>query len=106
MDNTAKYALLKMGERIYYTGDMANPSDFGTIAEIIRPERWGMSYHLNLDDGRSFTIGPEMFHPGPGRRFWPLDEWEADRRRRIAETSGAIGDALRLIETRRNGEMG
>ena len=73
--------------RIYYTGDMANSEDFGVITAIRPADRWGPhSYDIRLDDGREWSgVFALSFTPGAGRRFWPYEEWEADRQRRIAE---------------------
>ena len=76
---------MKLGDKIYYTGDMANSEGFGQIVFINPPNRWaGETYDIAFDDGRVFKgIYPEMFDAGSGRRFWPLEEWQEDRQRRI-----------------------
>ena len=62
---------LTLGQRIYYTGDMANAESAGVVTAIS-----GTAYTLDLDDGRVFRgISPLAFEPGPGRRFWLLEEW-------------------------------
>jgi len=80
------YAKMTAGTRIYYTGDMANLESEGTIYNVVDSLRWGLSYDLHLDDGRIFRgVFPTSFTPGPGRRFWPLAEWEERRAERIKE---------------------
>ena len=76
---------MDLGQRIYYTGDMANAEDFGTIIAVREPNKYApLSYDIRLDDGRLFKgVWDLSFQPSPGRRFWPLDEWEADRQKRI-----------------------
>jgi len=74
------------GTRFYYTGDMANADGEGSISRVIDSPKWGLSYDLTFDDGRLFrSVSPLAFKPGSGRRFWPLDEWRANRAKRIAE---------------------
>jgi len=74
------------GTRFYYTGDMANADGEGSISRVIDSPKWGLSYDLTFDDGRLFrSVSPLAFEPGSGRRFWPLDEWQANRAKRIAE---------------------
>lgn len=76
---------LTLGQRIYYTGDMANCDDCGTVVAVRPPDRWCTeSYDIDLDDGRTLKgIHGLSFEPGPGRRFMPLDEYHQDRTERI-----------------------
>jgi len=78
-------AQLAPGDRFYYTGDMANEEGEGTIAAVINNE-WGTNYRCVFDDPARtpFVVTPAAFVPGPGRRFWPLREWEEDRAAKIA----------------------
>ena len=78
-------AQLAPGDRFYYTGDMANEEGEGTIAAVINNE-WGTNYRCVFDDPdrAPFIVTPAAFAPGPGRRFWPLWEWEEDRAAKIA----------------------
>ena len=81
---------LAVGTRIYYTGDMANQPDEGTVVAVRPPDRWGgESYDICLDDGRTMRGIYPSNYSGPGKRFWTLDEWEADRQRRIDEANAA-----------------
>ncbi len=74
---------LIVGTKIYYTGDMANQSAQGRIVKVYPPDRYccGGSYDIEYEDDRRMTrrITPASFAPGPGRRFWPLGEWNAKR---------------------------
>lgn len=96
---------MQPGVRFYYTGDMANASGNGVITEKLPIDpRWNYkNVKLKWDDEReTFSfIGLESFQPGPGRRFWLESDWEADRKRRIAEMTGPIGEALRKIEAQK-----
>ncbi len=71
---------MKVGTRIYYTGDVENNEDEGTIVKVNPPfMHWGETCDIRLDDGRIFrTVFPLAFDASPGRRFWPLDEWLAN----------------------------
>jgi hypothetical protein len=46
-------AKVTVGTRIYYTGDMANPDDFGTVTQIIPGNKYSPELvEVTLDDGR------------------------------------------------------
>lgn len=79
---------LQEGARVYYTGDMANPSGEGVIT-LRRPidPKWGYKQvDILLDDGRKLqAIGVEGFGSSAGSRFWLQTDWQADRDQRIAE---------------------
>jgi hypothetical protein len=87
-----KMKLVK-GQQIYYTGDMANLPGFGVVAAVRTSTRFGPeSYDLSFEDGRRFLgVYGLMFDCGPGRRFWPLDEWKAERQKQIAECRPLAG---------------
>ena len=60
---------MKIGERIFYTGDMANPEGWGKISDI-KDDNWGLRYTVTLKDGRVFpSIFPAMFENSVGQRF-------------------------------------
>lgn len=48
---------LPKGKRIYYGGDMANDSGFGTITETIS-DKWGQFVTIKMDDGRDIKHLP------------------------------------------------
>jgi len=90
------YNNMPTGTRFYYTGDMANIEGEGSISRVINSPRWGISYDLVFDDGRlSRGVLPLSFEPGSGRRFWPLDEWEAHRAARLEESQARY---LKVLE--------
>lgn len=75
--------MYKVGDKIYYTGDQANIEGFGEI--VLVNSVYGGLYDIQLEDGRLIRkIGHYMFDRSPGRRFWLLSEWEADRKEKIA----------------------
>ncbi len=71
------------GTRIYYTGDMANSEDYGVIVSYTPPGKWSDNIKIRLDDGRIFNVSSPAFIPGPGRRFWLADDWDAEKQKRI-----------------------
>jgi hypothetical protein len=73
------------GDRIYYTGDMANVPDKGVIIKKRPADRFAsISYDVHLEDGRVIKgLCYLSFEPGPGRRFWLLSEWEADQKQKL-----------------------
>jgi hypothetical protein len=76
---------LSLGTRIYYTGDMANADDAGTVVAVRPRDKFAPeSYDIDLDDGRRFRgVYHTSFDAGSGRRFMPLSEWQKDRDDRI-----------------------
>ena len=89
---TVEWSQLQAGTRIYYTGDMANCPDFGTITkrQPIDP-RWNYKQvDVALDDGRKWRgVMLAGFQPSPGKRWWLESDYEADRQRRIDEMKRA-----------------
>lgn len=79
---------LKVGDEIYYTGDMANMPSFGRIIAYhprgkYTPEGVDIEYDEERFEGDSklSRLVPTLcFSPGPGRRFWLKSEWIANRR--------------------------
>ncbi len=80
---------MKKGDRVYYTGDMANWATEGTITACVpagkyNPESVNIAWDQKRfeDDYRreSLMVPIIMFSPGSGRRFYLLEEWEAERK--------------------------
>jgi len=46
------------GQRIYYTGDMANRSGWGTVTNVRPCPYYQLNYTLEMHDGRIFSITP------------------------------------------------
>lgn len=76
--------MLKVGQKVKYTGDNANVEGEGKIIEIVDGS-FGQLVTVKLTDGREFVISPVSFHKSPGRRFIPWDEYQADRAAKIAQ---------------------
>lgn len=76
---------LKVGTKVFYTGDVQNSEGFGVIVKEREAIRFGpVAVDIRLDDGREIRgIGKHMFNPEIGRRFWPLEEWLTDRKAKI-----------------------
>lgn len=51
---------LMTGTRIYYGGDIANESGFGTIMQIERDPQWGDYVTIIMDDGREIKRLPPV----------------------------------------------
>ena len=66
---------LKIGDKFYYTGDMANHAGFGVITA-----RHNQFIDAKLDDGRVLKgIYTAMFEEGSGQRFKLIDQYNAER---------------------------
>jgi len=80
-------AELAIGTRIYYKGDMANLSGFGSVIahrEATNYSPW--SVDIELEDGRKMRgIWVQNFGRGErgGYRFLLASDYEADQRRRF-----------------------
>lgn len=88
---------LTLGQRIYYTGDMANSEDAGTIVAVREPDKFCScgSYNIELDDGREILgVYALAFDPSVGRRFWPLDEWLEERRQGLERSQARMRAAI------------
>jgi hypothetical protein len=82
------YSELKEGTRIYYTGDRANQPSFGTIEKVNPPSKYApLNYDIRFDEDGKVHRGIYYlsFTPGPGRRFYPLTEWQEERRQRLEQ---------------------
>jgi hypothetical protein len=84
-DPKHKGGILSAGEKIYYSGDVANVDGFGEIVLVDSSGRFGTQIKIKMDDGRSFWISPASFVPGPGRRFMLKSEADKIRAEKIAE---------------------
>jgi hypothetical protein len=96
---------LEAGTRIYYTGDMANASGFGTITKIRLCDWYGFTYDVTIDaipckfgydiEERQFLgVHLASFQPSPGRRFWTKSLYEEDRIEKIAEMKASYERAI------------
>lgn len=73
------------GDRIHYTGDMANLEGDGVIIKRREADDMGpLMYDIAMNDGRAMRgIWALSFEPGAGRRFWLLSEWQEEREKKI-----------------------
>ena len=82
---------MKIGERIFYTGDMANPEGWGKISDI-KDDEWGIRYTITLKDGRvERELYPAMFEKSVGQRFKTenqVKQEQAERLRRFERLYG------------------
>ena len=97
MNNTENY---QVGDKIYYTGDMANNPAFGVIIKRRESDRFApISYDIEFDNGQiDMGIYHLSFKTGGGRRFWLLSEWEADRKIKIEEMQKHMREILNKRE--------
>ena len=49
---------LKVGQGVFYKGDMANLEGYGKITTRHELKEWGIFYDIQLDDGRTFDRVP------------------------------------------------
>lgn len=78
------YTKMKVGTKIYYTGDRANIDGFGKITKVESSEYYPVLYTIKMEDGRVLrSLTPVNFAPSVGRRFWPASEYEADRQTKL-----------------------
>ena len=77
---------MKIGEHIFYTGDMANLEGWGAISDI-KDDEWGLRYTVTLKDGRVCReLYPAMFEKSSGQRFKTenhVKQEQAERLRRF-----------------------
>jgi len=68
---------LQVGDKVYYTGDVANLDGYGEIVARNEDPRWGLSYDIMIDDSTNVRIargiGPGSFG-GAGCRFKVMDD--------------------------------
>jgi hypothetical protein len=82
---------MKPGDRIYYTGDMANGSSYGTITAVNEPTKYTQkSVDISYDEERfegdtktSRMVPVLCFAPGSGRRFWVAEEYDREQKERM-----------------------
>lgn len=90
---------LEVGTRVFYTGDVANLENEGTVSRIYS-DKWGTHIEValdtieNLDESlpeRTTTLSPVMFEDAPGRRFMTVEKRTELREAKIAELRKAYG---------------
>ena len=80
---------LKVNDRIYYTGDMANHAAFGTVTEVLEATKYSQkSVKILYDterfegDNKKTTIPVIMFKEGNGQRFKTLEQYNREKEAR------------------------
>ncbi len=81
---------LEKGTRIYYGGDMANPSDFGTITATVT-DKWGQFVTIKLDDGRDIKLLPicafsDEYKGHGGTRFVTIEAYNKFRQEQAKQS--------------------
>lgn len=78
---------LQVGDRFFYTGDMANAATWGTVLARIE-DKWGLHYSVVYDDCRfegdtrtSARVEVYGFYPAPGQRFKTEQQYNEERQR-------------------------
>ena len=92
--------LYPVNTEVYYTGDMANHSGRGFVQnfrqnfrensmgrsmDIVIKGEWDAVTEAYTKDRKFNGLTMAHFAPGPGRRFWTMDEWRADRKAKIEQ---------------------
>lgn len=85
------YEQLTAGTKIYYTGDIANQSEFGEVTRQYT-DKWGQWVDIVLDDGREcLGISPSNFN-GIGSRFQLRSEYDRERQEKIAAMNSRFAE--------------
>ncbi len=99
---TAATTTVKIGDKVYYTGDMVNGPATGTVASVNQSRFgthirivWAAAGGVQKQDS---TVSPANFSRGPGCRFWLLEEWKADQ---AAKTEAMKRDYERLLAAKK-----
>ena len=73
------------GTKIYYTGDVANQPDEGTVIDVVKSNFYNCdTFNILLDDGRFFPqVMPSSFSGGAGCRFFTLADYKAAREKKL-----------------------
>ena len=72
---------LQAGQKIYYTGDMANESSFGEIMEVFPPTKYTyIMYKIKFDNGKERKVEAYGFNKGIGQRFKTIEQYNEERR--------------------------
>jgi hypothetical protein len=75
-----------VGTGVHYTGDVANQPGNGTVTAIRPANEWAAeSMDITLEDGRQMRAIQMSNFSGIGRRFWSMEEYQADRAKKIEQ---------------------
>lgn len=77
-----------VGQRVYYTGDRANPDGWAVVVKVTWDDKWGYGAEIFMQD----ICGPRKFNAihvcsfqGIGRRFQTEGDWKRERRQKVTE---------------------
>lgn len=84
-----------IGQRFYYTGDMANSSGFGEIIEVQPATKYTqLRYNCKFDSGKVRIVDHCSFNVSVGQRFKTIEQYTSERKaamdrlyNRLPETS-------------------
>ena len=84
---------LSENTRIYYGGDMANCSGFGTIVKT-QHDKWGSFVDITMDDGRDIARLPiiafsEVYKGHGGTRFVTIAAYNAYKKELLKDSKFA-----------------
>lgn len=69
----------EIGQKFYYTGDMANDSDFGEITEVHPPTKYTqLRYTVLFDSGKTRIVDHFAFNVSPGQRFKTIEQYNRE----------------------------
>lgn len=72
---------LPIGQKFYYTGDMANSSDFGEILEVQLPTKYTqLRYKCSFENGKERIVEHSSFVKSIGQRFKTMEQYNEERK--------------------------
>lgn len=77
------YKTLKIGTKVFYTGDQANIEGLGEIVEVKQDQWYPVFYKIALEDGRIWNHTMPSAFEGSGKRFWVLEEYNEYRNKQM-----------------------
>lgn len=81
------------GVEVYYTGDVANHADAGTIIRRYQ-DRWGDFVDVQFEErGESLGLSVREFEPSIGQRFYTLADW---KRKQAASVASQAAERIPL----------
>ncbi len=95
---------LKVGQKIYYTGDMANGDSFGEIIKVETISIYPVTYTIKYEEERfegdtkiSKCILPSSFEKSPGQRFKTIEQYEEERTEKLERYKDYIGNRSKVL---------
>lgn len=89
------YDCLKIGTKVFYTGDLSNAPGTGEITDVLKTDLYPVLYDIELNEQggekRIFkNLTPSVFKDSPKRRFILKTEYEDEQRERIEELQNRV----------------